>query len=309
MTLTEVRRLLDELGVRPSKALGQNFLIDGNILQIILREADVRRDETVLEIGAGLGMLTEAFVNCAKHVIAIEKDPRLAEYVREKFPEVELIEGDAVELLSSGFTVHGSRFTVHGLGFKVVSNLPYSISTPILERLVEGEPRPRRIVVTIQREVGQRLAAKPRHKDYGALTLFTQLHYHCTVAHIVSPGCFYPSPRVESAVVVLDRRDPRVKLHEGAPFHEIVRAGFSQRRKMLPKLLVNAVVALGPSAAASAKGDERDPVDRVGKLHSSDAATIATRVDAAFADAGVALTARAEELSLDQWITLANALR
>ena len=133
--------------------------------------------------------------------------------------------------------VLGSQFTVHDSGFKVVSNLPYSISTPILERLVEGDLKPRRIVVTLQREVAQRLAAQPRTKDYGALTLFTQLHYHCTVAHIVSSGCFYPPPRVESAIVVLDRRDPRVKLKPGAPFHEIVRTGFGQRRKMLKKLI------------------------------------------------------------------------
>ena len=302
MTLTEVRRLLDELGIRPSKALGQNFLIDGNILQIILREADVRRDETVLEIGPGLGVLTEALVDCAKHVIAIEKDPRLAEYMREKFPGVELIEGDAVELL------HPSSLIPHPF-CKVVSNLPYSISTPILERLVEGDLKPRRMVVTLQREVAQRLAAKPRHKDYGALTLFTQLHYHCTVAHIVSPSCFYPSPHVESAIVVLDRRDPRVKLKPGAPFHEIVRAGFSQRRKMMRKLLVNAVAAFGPSAVASAKGDERGPGGKHGEPRLANAATTAARVDAAFAEAGVALTARAEELSLDQWIIVANELR
>jgi 16S rRNA (adenine1518-N6/adenine1519-N6)-dimethyltransferase len=274
MTLTEVRRLLDELDIRPSKALGQNFLIDGNILQIILREADVRRDETVLEIGPGLGVLTEALVDCAKHVIAIEKDPRLAGYVREKFPGVELIEGDAVELLHPSSLIPHPSSLVHHPFCKVVANLPYSISTPILERLVEGDLKPRRMVVTLQREVAQRLAAKPRHKDYGALTLFTQLHYHCTVAHIVSPSCFYPSPHVESAIVVLDRRDPRVKLKPGAPFHKIVRAGFSQRRKMLKNLLVGC-------------GD----------------------VARTFADAGVALTARAEELSLDQWITLANALR
>ena len=105
------------------------------------------------------------------------------------------------------------------------------------------------------------------------MTLFTQLYYHVTVAHIVSPSCFYPAPHVESAVVVLERRDPRVKLQPGAPFHDLVRAGFCQRRKMLRKLIAG-----------------------YGGL------------DAAFARAGVAATARAEELSLDQWITLANTV-
>jgi len=267
MTLRELRQELSRLGIRPSKALGQNFLIDGNILHIILREADVRRDETVLEIGPGLGMLTEALVERAQHVVAIEKDPRLCRYLREKFSRVALFEGDAVEVL-------GGRFAALGSGFKVVSNLPYNSSTSILERLVEADLKPRRMVVTLQREVAQRLAAKPRHKAYGALTLFTQLHYHSTVAHVVSPGCFYPSPRVDSAIVVLDRRDPRVKLRSGALFPEIVRAGFGHRRKTLKKLLAGRA-----------------------------------RLDEAFAQAGIPVTARAEELSLEEWITLANALQ
>jgi 16S rRNA (adenine1518-N6/adenine1519-N6)-dimethyltransferase len=260
MTLTEVRRVLDKLGIRPSKALGQNFLVDANILCIIIEQADVRRDETVLEIGPGLGVLTEELAARAKQVITIEKDRRLCEYLRGKFPNIELVEGDAVEVALPRCD-------------KVVANLPYSISTPILERFVEGDPKPRRIVVTLQREVAQRLAAPPRSKDYGALTLFTGLCYHVTVAHIISGHCFYPEPEVESAVVVLDRRDPRTKLAQDAPFHKIVRAGFGHRRKMLKKLLAGC-----------------------------------GNIEAAFASAEISASARAEELSLEQWIRLANAL-
>ncbi len=267
MTLTEVRRLLAEFDIRPSKALGQNFLIDGNILRILIEQADLRHDDTVLEIGPGLGVLTVELVARARRVVAIEKDPRLCQYLRDHVDGVELIEGDAVDVLSSEFKLQGS-------GFKVVSNLPYNISTPILERLVEREDKPRAMVLTVQREVAHRLAATPRHKDYGALTVFTQLCYHVTIAHIISPQCFYPAPRVDSAIVVLERRDPRVKLRAGAPFHDIVRAGFGQRRKMLHKLLAKF-------------GD----------------------VDKAFAAASVASMARAEELTLDQWILLANALK
>jgi 16S rRNA (adenine1518-N6/adenine1519-N6)-dimethyltransferase len=266
MTLTEVRRLIAELGLRPSKALSQNFLTDQNIRDIILRHADVRPDETVIEIGPGLGALTEDLFKQARRLIAIEKDARIAEYLRHRFPGLELIQGDAVELLSSGFTVQGSRF-------KVVSNLPYSISTPILECLVEGENKPRMMVLTIQREVALRLAATPRHKDYSALTVFTQLYYHVTIVHVVSPHCFYPEPRVDSAIVVLDRRDTRMELQKDAPFHEIVRLGFNQRRKMLRKLLA----------------------EYGGVIEG-------LRV------AGASPTARAEELSIEQWITLANAV-
>jgi 16S rRNA (adenine1518-N6/adenine1519-N6)-dimethyltransferase len=266
MTLTQVRQLLDELDIRPSKALGQNFLIDGNILRILVEQADVRHDETALEIGPGLGVLTVELVARAKRVVAIEKDARLCRYLREQVDGVELIEGDAVEVLEQpDFRVASP--------YKVVANLPYSISTPILERLVERHDKPRAMVLTVQREVAQRLTATPRHKDYGALTVFTQLWYHVTIAHVVSPRCFFPSPRVESAIVVLERRDPRVMLRDGAPFHDAVRAGFGQRRKMLHKLLAGF-------------GD----------------------VDKAFVAANVAPTVRAEELTLEQWIILANAL-
>ncbi len=255
MTVTQVRQVLEELNLRPSKALGQHFLVDGNILDIIVREADVRPDETVIEIGPGLGALTGRLVDRAARVIAVEKDRRLAEHIRRKFPEVELIVGDAVEVELPACD-------------KVVANLPYSISTPILERFVEGEPKPRRMVLTLQREVALRLAAAPGHKEYGALTLFTQLGYHVTIVHVVSPHCFFPEPKVDSAIVALDRREPRVKLLPGAPFHDIVRRGFSQRRKMLGKLL-------------------------------ADFGTV---------EAGIARR-RAEELSLEEWIRLANALR
>ncbi len=266
MTLTEVRQLLAELDIRPSKALGQNFLIDGNILRILVEQADLRRDESVLEIGPGLGVLTVELVVRARRVVAIEKDPRLCRYLRDQLDGVELIEGDAVDVLErADFQIDAP--------YKVVSNLPYNISTPILERLVEREDKPRAMILTVQREVAHRLAATPRHKDYGALTVFTQLWYHVTIAHIISPRCFYPAPKVDSAIVVLERRDPRVKLRVGAPFHDVVRTGFGQRRKMLHKLL-------------APFGD----------------------VDNAFAAASIAPTARAEELAVEQWIMLANTL-
>jgi len=266
MTLTEVRGLLAELDIRPSKALGQNFLVDGNILRILIEQANLRHDETVLEIGPGLGALTVELIARARRVVAIEKDVRLCRYLREQVAGIDLVEGDAVEVLER------PDFQV-AAPYKVVSNLPYSISTAILERLVEREDKPRAMILTVQRDVARRLAAAPRHKDYGALTVFTQLRYHVTIAHVISPRCFHPAPRVDSAIVVLDRRDPRVKLRAKAPFHEIVRAGFSQRRKMLHKLL-------------APFGD----------------------ADKAFAAAAVAPTARAEELAVEQWIMLANEL-
>jgi 16S rRNA (adenine1518-N6/adenine1519-N6)-dimethyltransferase len=266
MTLTEVRRLLAELGILPSRAMGQNFLIDSNILAIIIEQARIRPDETVIEVGSGLGVLTAELIARAGRVIAIEKDRRLCAYLREQFPFLELVEGDAVKVL------HPTSF-IFPPSYKVVANLPYSISTPILERFVEAPRKPRAMVVTLQREVAARLAARPGTKEYGALTLLTQVYYHATVAHVVSPRCFYPSPRVESAVVVLERRDPRVTPVPGARFADAVRAGFEHRRKMLKKQL-----------------------------------TGFGEVEKAFAQLGIQATVRAEELNLDQWIALANAL-
>ena len=266
MTLSQVREQLQRLNLQPSKSLGQNFLIDGNILRIILEAADVRRDETVVEIGPGLGVLTRELLPRAKHVIAVEKDARLFAYLRGELTGVELVHADAVKWLN--------QQPVIAEPFKVVANLPYSVSSPVIERFVERREKPRAMVFTLQREVAQRLGAPPRTKEYGALTLFTQLYFHVTVAHVISAHCFFPEPQVESAVVVLERRDPRVKLADGAPFHELVRRGFSQRRKMLRKLLGNS-------------GD----------------------VEHAFAQTGISFKTRAEELSLEQWIALANEFR
>lgn len=268
MTLTEVQQTLRRIGLRPSKALGQHFLVDRNILGIIVDQADLRPDEVVVEVGAGLGVLTRELLPRAARVLAIEKDRRLCAYLRDALPGLELIEGDAVEILESR-----SWAETIPPAFKVVANLPYSVSTPVLERLVSGDSRPRSMVLLLQREVADRLAATPRTKAYGALTLYTRLHYHPTLVHVVSSRCFYPRPHVESAVVLLERRDPRTPLANETRFHDLIRTGFSQRRKMLRKLLAG-------------EGE----------------------IDAALAVAGAVPQARAEELDLDQWIRLTNAL-
>jgi 16S rRNA (adenine1518-N6/adenine1519-N6)-dimethyltransferase len=255
VTLTDLRQLLRQLDLRPRRTWGQNFLVDGNILRILLEQADVRADEVVLEVGPGLGVLTEPLLDRARRVVAIEKDRRLCAYLRERFPGLTLIEGDALQVSLPSFD-------------KLVANLPYSIATPLLERVVELPRPPRAAIVMLQREVAERLTARPRSKAYGALTVLTQFRYDAHIAHLVAPGCFYPPPAVESAVVVLLRRDPRVPLTPGAPLRDVVRAGFGHRRKMLGKLL-------------RPFGTIPEP--------------LASR--------------RAEELSVADWIELANRLR
>jgi 16S rRNA (adenine1518-N6/adenine1519-N6)-dimethyltransferase len=272
MTLTECKSVLAELGVRPTKSLGQNFLVDSNILDIIVRAAGLSADDTVLEIGPGLGALTERLLKNAGQVVAVEKDAKLHGWLERRFGEtenVQLIHGDAVEVELPPI-LQNERF-------KIVANLPYSISSAVIERFVENRPRPIQMVLTLQREMGERLVAKPATRDYGALTIYTQLHYSATLLHVISPGCFYPAPDVESVVIILNRRQPCVVLKDDALFKKIVRAAFAQRRKMLRKMLVQSGFA-------------------------------AQRVDAAFEKLKVAATARGEELSLETFVALADQL-
>jgi 16S rRNA (adenine1518-N6/adenine1519-N6)-dimethyltransferase len=285
MKPSDCKALLAELNIRPTKSLGQNFLVDSNILDIIARAAQLRPDDIIVEIGPGLGSLTTRLVSHAQLVIAVEKDARLHAWLRQQFaaaPNLQLLCADALEVPikhSASFSgVRSDQLCLPDDQFKVVANLPYSISSPLLERFVENAPRPTLMTLTLQREMAERLAATPASKQYGALTLFTQLYYHVTVEHIVSPRCFYPAPDVESAVVTLDRRESRTHLSSNAPFKPLVRAAFSQRRKMLRKLL----------------------------LQSEGLRLDAERIDAAFEKLGIAATARGEELSLERFIELAN---
>lgn len=286
MTPNETRAALELLALQPSKALGQNFLVDRNIAWLIVDAARLHADDTVLEIGPGLGALTELLLERAGRVIAVEKDGRLYEFLRERFgrhQKLQLVHADALEFNFASITSLPSATTPSPRSsFKVVSNLPYSVATPIMQRLVDLPLRPPRMVFTIQREVADRLAAHPRTKDYGALTLFTQLFYEVHREHVISPRCFIPPPAVESAVVSL-RLAPHPLLEPAmeAPFRELVRAGFGQRRKMLRGILPKAATHVTVTAGV---------------------------LEAALPRIGVPATARGEELSLAQWLLLTREL-
>ncbi|MFA5190669.1 MAG: 16S rRNA (adenine(1518)-N(6)/adenine(1519)-N(6))-dimethyltransferase RsmA [Verrucomicrobiia bacterium] len=274
MTPTETRAALERLALQPSKAMGQNFLVDRNIAYLIVDAAGLHSEDTVLEIGPGLGALTELMLEHVARVVAVEKDGRLCEFLRERFgqrQQLQLIHADALEF-----------DFVPVAPFKVVANLPYAVATPLLQRLVDSPARPRRMVLTVQREVADRLVAKPRTKDYGALTLFTQLYYEVRREHIISPRCFIPPPAIDSAVVSL-RLAPHPLLEPAfeAPFKEYVRAGFGQRRKMLRGVLPKSTTRV---------------------------AVTVDQVEAALKRVGVLPTARGEELSLAQWLLLTREL-
>ena len=277
MKLSAMREVLAARGIQLSKSLGQNFLHDGNQLQRIVAAAELTKRDQVLEIGPGLGPLTELLVRQAGEVLAIEKDGRLLEVLRERFgsefrlqpvgrtrtgppecgtPNVKLQHDDALEFLR--------REPRDWSDWKVVANLPYSVASPILVELAQLTKRPERMVVTLQLEVARRLMAAANDEDYGVLTLLVQLDYEPRDWFKIPAGCFFPAPDVDSACVVLVRRTKPLLADEQRPaFVKIVKRAFSQRRKMMLKLLkedwpmerlLAAQAALGFTAQIRAEG-------------------------------------------------------
>jgi len=211
--------------------LGQNFLIDKNIVRKIVRSAQLQPGETVLEIGPGRGILTEALLEASGLVVAIELDAALCAHLRETFgarPNFRLIEGDAVTF----------DYAQVPSPFLVVANLPYYVSTPLLFRLLEQGPRVDRMVLMLQGEVAARLAAAPGGRDYGVLSVAAQFRCDVRVAFKVPASCFRPQPQVGSAVVALTPLGrPRVAVRDEGLFFKVVRGGFAHRRKSLPNSL------------------------------------------------------------------------
>lgn len=268
MSTSEIRAALEALDLRPSRKLGQNFLADTNISRAIVDLLDIGEGDTVVEIGPGLGALTDHIVGRARKVVLIEKDRRLAAYLRARFaevPAVEIIEADAVN-----FDVR--RFFADR-PVKIISNLPYSAGGEIIRTFL-GNPSPfQRAVFMLQKEVGERLCAVPRTKDYGVLTLRVQRRWVPRPAKIVPPDVFWPKPQVDSAVLILDPRDrSSLPAFDEALFDRLVRQGFSQRRKQLRKLLPEPPVPWVEVSGA----------------------------------AGAPETVRAEEIPLKDWVTLTN---
>jgi 16S rRNA (adenine1518-N6/adenine1519-N6)-dimethyltransferase len=245
-----MRELLATRGIQLTKSLGQNFLHDANQLRRIVEAAELEKADKILEIGPGLGPLTEWLLEKAGEVLAIEKDLRLVEFLRERFnvaqasrlhnsttllkaggtPALHLIHADALEFL---------RRESHDWGdWKLVANLPYSVASTIFVELAQSPKRPERMVATLQLEVAHRLMAKAGDEDYGVLTLLLQLDYELRDWFKIPAGCFFPAPDVDSACVVLIRRDrPLLPENQRETFVKIVKRAFSQRRKMMLKLL------------------------------------------------------------------------
>ncbi len=231
---TATRELLASLGHEPKRFLGQNFLVDGNIVRKSLELAGVQAGDTVVEVGPGLGTLTTALLEAGASVWAVEKDrvlhAHLADSLAKKFPATfHLLEGDAVERPLADLPA-----AIAPQNFKIVANLPYAIATPWLDAVLGG-PLPARLVLMLQQEASQRYAAQPGSKSFGAISVFLQSAYEIAPGHNVAAACFHPRPDVESHLLNLVRRPKPVVF--APPFKALVRACFQQRRKQIGALL------------------------------------------------------------------------
>lgn len=233
MTLSEMRRVIGERGLQLTKSLGQNFLHDGNQLRRIVAAAELRSTDRVLEIGPGLGPLTEHLLAEAGEVLAIEKDARLVSFLKERFanqPKLRLLHADGLEEVRAA--------TSQWQGWKLVANLPYSVASPILVELASNVNPPECMVATLQMEVAQRLMACAGDEDYGVLSLLVQLNFEPKGMFKIPPGCFFPPPDVDSGCITMVKRKRELLPVELRPtFSRIVKLAFSQRRKMMVKLL------------------------------------------------------------------------
>jgi len=226
---SELRAFLNEIGAAPKKSLSQNFLIDGNIIRKIIQLADVKPGDHILEIGPGPGVLTEALLEQGVHLLAVEKDKKFANALYRLQTEdqrLTVIEGDALALDFSSLIKPKT---------KLIANLPYHITTPLLTRLLPMTTLFSSITVMVQKEVASRFVASPSTKEYGSITVF--LNFYATVVYgfTVEPTCFYPPPRVKSAVVKFNLKKPP-SVNEEA-FFSMTRTAFQGRRKMVRSTL------------------------------------------------------------------------
>jgi 16S rRNA (adenine1518-N6/adenine1519-N6)-dimethyltransferase len=271
----QVRETLRAAGLRARHALSQNFLADPDVLSAILTEAAPEPGDRVLEIGPGLGLLTGGLLDAGATVTAVELDTGLAAFLRDRFADpldddrLTLVEGDALDQ---------DLVRLVEPPYAVVANLPYHITSPILHALLGEPPRPSRLVLMVQREVAERIAAPPGKMSY--LSVFVQYHARVRVAFRVPPEAFEPEPAVESAVIVVEPydADDRLEADEEDELWRLVQAAFRERRKMIHNVLARQL-----------------PIDAGG-------------VAAALATAGIDPDRRPQTLAVGEWLALREAL-
>lgn len=271
---TATRELLHQLEHLPNKKLGQNFLVDGNIVRKSIELADLDADSKVAEIGPGLGTLTRAILASGAELWAVERDRTLSAHIRKNLlpeqPKLHLTEGDCLDAARANMPA-----TETTKGFKIVANLPYAVSTPWMDAILAGQ-LPQRMVLMLQKEAGDRYAAAHGSKVFGAISIFLQSAFTVHSKHLVSAQCFHPAPKVDSVLLRLDLRPDAWRFSPQA--RDCIRRIFTQRRKQLGALC------------------KRDPEPQ---------AAVWFRT---LLDQGVAATVRPEELAIPYWQKLASLL-
>ena len=272
LTPASITELLERHELRPSRALGQNFLVDPNTARRIVRLGAVAADDHVLEIGPGVGSLTVALAEVGASVTALELDRHLIPALEEVvagLPKVRVIQGDALTVDLATLLPEREH------GWKLVANLPYNVATPMVARVLEEAPSVTSLLVMVQREVGERLAAAAGGRDYGAISVKVAYYGRAKVVGSVPRTVFIPTPNVDSVLIRIDRHAaPPVDVPSPGALFALVRAGFAQRRKMLRR-------SLQPQ--------------------------LADRTIAVLEAAGIDPQSRAEALDLDAWAALTRA--
>jgi len=270
---SQVKRLLRQSGLRARKSLGQHFLVDASVLQTIIEAAELSSADTVIEVGPGLGILTAELVKRAGNVVAVELDTKLASLLKRRLASLanlRVINADVLKLSPSELLEEKSHY-------KVVANIPYYITSPVLRHFVEASPKPSLMVVMVQKEVGEAIVAGPGKMSLLAVSL--QVYSKPRIISHVPAQCFYPQPKVDSVIVRFDLlSEPAVKVADMDGFFDLVRAGFSLPRKQLHNSLAH---SLGMEPAE-----------------------ITLSLEAANIDS----KRRAETLSLEEWVMLYDVL-
>jgi 16S rRNA (adenine1518-N6/adenine1519-N6)-dimethyltransferase len=229
---TATRELLSQLEHLPNKKLGQNFLVDGNIVRKSIELAEIDANSTVVEIGPGLGTLTHAILGSGASLWAVERDATLAEHLRQNvLPQqthLHLVEGDCLDHPIAGLPEDRAQS-----GYKIVANLPYAVSTPWMDAVLSG-PLPQRMVLMLQKEAADRYIAAHGSKTFGAISIFLQAAYKMHSRHLVSAQCFHPAPKVDSVLLRLDLKEDAV--HFPKEIRDCIRRIFTLRRKQLGSL-------------------------------------------------------------------------
>ena len=284
-TLSFLMHRFEEVGIHPQKRLGQNFLIDLNLLDVLLAAAEIGPDDVVLEVGTGTGSLSQMLASRAAQLITVELDPQLFQLASE-----ELIDYENVTMFHTDILKNKNRLNPEILEaidaalssdpdrkFKLAANLPYNVATPIITNLLALDRPPERMTVTIQKELADRIVARPRTKDYSALSIWVQSQSNATIERIMPPTVFWPRPKVDSAIIRIDPNpNKRKRISDRASFHQFVRSLFFHRRKFLRANLLSATK------------------DRLSK----------PQVDALMQSMDLAPNARSEELEVETMIRL-----